>query len=358
MNVTCNTQALAVELRLLCKVVPNKPTIAILGYVLITARDQLLTLQATDLELGLRTSCAAQVHAPGDIALPAAKLLAIVEQLPDQDITLSLDVIHVRIASGAFKSRLQAMTAKDFPRLPEPEGTASEIDGTELCNLIGRTRYAINAASSKVVLQGALLTFAGQVAAMVSTDSKRLALATAGRSGADARVLIPAKTLDMIASQAADGMVEVTVGDRHLFFSAGDRLLTSRAIDGQYPEYQRIIPKSSDVDKKVTVDRLRLAAALRRVGLVSETNYACYLAFEGTMLTLSAASAEVGDATEQVAVAYDGPPIKVCCNWQYVLDFLDAASGQTVTLELKDDKSPMLLTDGPSHIAVIMLMRS
>ena len=188
------------------------------------------------------------------------------------------------------------------------------------------------------------------VAAMVATDSKRLALATASRTGADANVIIPAKTLDMIGDAT-----EMTIGERHLFFTSGDRTLVSRTLDGQFPAYERIIPRDNGLI--VVVSRQALMAALKRVVLVSEDNKATYLNMSSGLIELSSASAEVGSAVEPV-VASCAFELKVCCNGEYILDFLNAARNETIQLHLKDAKSALMMTDGDDHVGVAMLMRN
>jgi DNA polymerase-3 subunit beta len=352
-NITINSQLLAAELRLLSKIVPAKPAIAILSHALLRADDS-LHLYATDLEVGLSTSCDARVSVPGTAAVPVAKLLSLVEQFTDGDVTIALDKSHVIVKCSSFTSRLQTLSAHDFPEPKAVEGTSRTLDATALRQLIARTRYAVSAANSKYVLKGSLLTLSGPVAVMAATDSKRLALASTSRIGPDARVIIPAKTLDVLAGQADEGDIELTIGSRHLFFAVGGRLLTSRTIDGEFPKYERVIPR--DNDKIVTADRNVLAAALRRVGLVSEESGAVYLDVAPGTIGLSARSYGIGSADETVEVAYDGLPLRVCVNGGYILDFLNAASEPMVTLALKDTKGAMLLTDSSDHVAVIMLM--
>jgi DNA polymerase III subunit beta len=355
MNVAVNSQRLATELRLLNKVVPSKPAIAILSHCLMSADDHGFNLYATDLEIALSTDCQASVSMPGETALHVARLLSLVEQFPDDDVIIQADGAKVLVSCGAFKSRLQAMPVTDFPRPPQVEGDSSTLDGASLRQMIGRVRYAINATAQKFVMQGALLTLSGQVAAMVATDGKRLALTTSGREGKDERIIIPIKALDMLAgSDAAE--VELTVGPKHLHFTSQGRLLTSRTIDGQFPAYDRIIPRDNEL--AVTVSKGVLMAALKRIVLVSEDNKATYFSITPGAIELSSQSAEVGQAIEAVACAYDGAPLKVCVNGEYVLDFLQAASGASVTLKFKDAKSAMLLMDGEDNVGVIMLLRS
>lgn len=353
MNLTLNSQALAVELRILRKVVPSKPSIAVLGYVLLQA-DERLTLYATDLEVGLLTHAPATVHAPGRVALPAAHLLELVEQFPDGDVSFALDGKHLKVKCGAFSSRLQAYPADDFPAMPDRAGDVSTLNLAAFQQLITRTRYAVNASNAKHVLQGTLLKMQGPAAAMVGTDGKRLALATMAKEGADAEVIVPAKVLDRVLEQSG-GQVEVTVG-KHVFFAFGERLLFSRVFDGKFPSYERGIPTAND--KTATVNKLALAAALRRVRLASAETRAVYLNLAENQIRLSSSSAELGDAEEDVQAVYAGEALRPCLNGDFLLDFLEAASAPSISMSFKDALSPVLLTDGVDHVGVIMPLRS
>jgi DNA polymerase-3 subunit beta len=352
MQIVVNSQSLATELRLLAKVVPTKPAIAILSHVLLTA-DTDLRFWATDLEVGFSSGCQATVVDPGNVALPAARFLSLVEQFPNADVSIQTDGAKVLVVCGAFKSKLMALPVDDFPMPPPVDGVSNTIDGNAFRRLIARTEYAISKTSQKFMLQGALFALAGDAAAMVATDGKRLALATASRTGSDVSLVIPAKALDVLVG--SDGDVDVIVGPKHMQFTYGGRTLTSRMIEGKFPAYERIIPRDNELT--VIVQRHELAAALRRIVLVSEDNRATYLLVEAGKLTLAARSAEVGQADEAVKVEYSGEPLKVCVNGSYVLDFLEAASGATVTLQLKDASSAMMMLDGDDHVGVVMLLK-
>jgi DNA polymerase-3 subunit beta len=356
MDIVCNSQLLASELRLLSKIAPSKPALPVLANVLIKADDR-LRISATDLEVGLSTQCAATINAPGAITLPAKKFLDIIEQLPSADVQITLDKNHVRVTSGAFKSRLQAIPADDFPSLPDVTGEIVTLPSKALRGLIDKTRYAISDKASKFVLDGALLSLSDGVMAMVTTDSKRLALATASRAaGLVTTAIIPSKTLDVLTSFLGDGDVEFSQSDRHLFFQIGERVLFSRMLDGQFPKYDRIIPR--DNSHVAVIGRTALTAAIKRVGLVSEQNQSASFSFTPGGLTVSTSSAEIGDADEALLCEYQGPALKVTMNYTYVLDFLTAAQEQQVSIALKDDTSAVLLSDGTDTINVVMVMRS
>lgn len=360
MIVSLNSQALAAELRLLNKVAPANPAIQVLGSILLRAEGERLNLWATDLEVGLSSSCAAEVQVGGTSLLPSARLLQMVEQFPDAPVTVATEKNQAVVRCGSYTSRLQTADVVDFPATPQVNGRGNVLDAAGLRRLIDKTRYAVSSKGSKYILQGALLTLAGKVAAMAATDSKRLALATmareVGEESTDARFVVPAKALDMLAAGSESGDVEVTAGKQHLFFRADERLVVSRTIDGEFPKYERIIPRSND--KQITVDRGALTAALRRVALTAGETEAVNFNVLGDRIELSSAAADIGSASEHVAATYDGEPIAVTMNGSYVLDFLNASTGAYAVLALKDAKTAALFMDGNDHVGVVMLMKA
>lgn len=356
MNVIVNSQILAQELRLVNKIAPTKPTIPILSHVLITAEEESLHFYATDLEIGVRTPCLVVIKEPGTVALPAARLLALVEQFPNAEVTIATDGAGVRVTCGASHTKLQALPTRDFPTPPTVEGQAHTLSAPDLRRLIDQTRYAVDDSNSKYFLQGALLSLGDPFAAMVTTDGKRVALATMPQTGPTTRIILPVKTLDLLSAQPELHSIEMTIGERHVFFVSKGRLIVSRMFEGTFPAYERIIPKSNDL--VAHVDRIALAAALRRVGLVAGENCATNLEFAPGTLDISAASAGVGESNERLLITYDGEPLTVCVSWQSLLDVMNVATGKAVTLRLKDALSPILVLDGDHHMAVIVTIRT
>ncbi len=357
MKLTINSQVLAAELRLLNRVVPTKPAIAILSHALLSAGLEGIAFHATDMEVALTGPCQGIVEEAGQTAVPVAKLLQMVEQFAEGDVTLHGTGQSLAVRCGAFSSKLQAMPVDDFPMQPEVKGAAVQLDAAGLRTLIAKTRHAINAAGAKHALKGALLTFVGGNVAMVATDGQRLALATTTRQGEDLDVVVPVKALDVLAGGAEEGALELTVGDRHLFFASGGRLLTSRRLEGKFPSYERIIPSEEVNRLKVQADKHALSAALRRVILTAEETEAVFMHFASGSVTLASASVGIGSANEGVAVLYEGEAFKACVNGAYLLDFLNAASGSQVTLALAGPMGSLLATDG-DHLGVIALMRT
>lgn len=352
MKITTNSSVLAQEIRSLSKIAASKSTIPILTHVLLRAEDQLY-LYATDLELAMSTSCPAQVSELGEMTLPAKALLDILEQLSNSDVTIG----EGAITSGTFKSRLASLPTQDFPPFPEVAGDVVSIPAATLRTAITRTAYAISDKEQRWVLKGALLTLQKNILALVATDGKRLSITTAScPTEKEISAVIPSKTLDALLDQGTAGNVEFCSGQKHLFFTYGKRIVVSRMLDGAFPNYQKVIPRSNE--HTIKIDRFALASSLKRVGIVSEIislNVEPGSSPQAGQLTLAGRSAEIGDASEELPVQYEGPACKLVLSWKLLMDFLDCATETMITISIKDGKTPMLVTDGPDFSNVIML---
>jgi DNA polymerase-3 subunit beta len=354
------------ELQLFQGIVERKNTIPILANVLFEADGQELKLLATDLEVGLRSKCPATVVKGGAVTLPAKKLFEIIRSLPDTDVRVADDKNGVKLIADRFESRLQTLPREDFPSLPEAKGGAVVTLGrAALKDMIALTQFAITGEDTRYFLNGALLLLKPESLSLVATDGHRLALVTVGREkGGDGedRVILPKKTLTELGRLLVDGDGDVTFerGENHLFFNVGGRTLISRMIDGQFPAYERVIPKGND--KHIEFERDRLTSAVRRVALLSnERSRAVKFSVEKGKVDVSSSSPELGEARESLAVDYNGSSMQICFNAQYVVDFLTAVSTDVVGLELKDEVSQAVMTpigaEGFDYTYVIMPMR-
>jgi DNA polymerase-3 subunit beta len=339
------------ELQLLQGIVERKNTIPILANVHLDARDDVVRFLVTDLEVGLRTQCAASVARPGAATAPAKKLFEIVRALPDADVRIEEEGRRLRIAADRFDSHLQTLPPEDFPSLPAPPETeTAALPQSVLREMAAKTGFAITGEDARYYLNGALFALGPKTARMVSTDGHRLALMSVDRADGPAgngevSAILPKKTLDELGRLAAEAgeaeQMHYSRGENHLFFSIGQRVLMSRVIDGQFPNFERVIPKNND--KRIEFERERLSNAVRRVSLLSsERSRAVKFAAGPGKVEISSQSAEFGDACEPLTVDYDGGPVQICFNAKYVSDFLNAVSAESVSLELKDDVSPAL----------------
>ena len=359
------------ELQLFQGIVERKNTIPILANVLIEASGDEVKLLATDLEVGLRSRCAAAVSKGGSLTLPAKKLYEIVKALPETDVRIEEDRNGVKVAADRFDSRMQTLPREDFPSLPEGTGTYSaSLRRDVLKQMVAKTQFAITGEDTRYFLNGALFILRPDSMSLVSTDGHRLALITvprgeAGRRGKpedEVRVILPRKTLLELGRLLAEGEGDIQYerGENHLFFDIGGRLLISRMIDGQFPAFERVIPKSND--KRVEFDRDRLTSAVKRVALLSnERSRAVKFQMDKGKVEIASSSPEFGEAKEVLMVDYAAAPVTICFNAQYVLDFLGVIETESVSLEFKDEMSQAVMkplgADGYDYTYVIMPMR-
>ena len=359
------------ELQLFQGIVERKNTIPILANVLIEATGEEVKLLATDLEVGLRSRCAAAVSKGGSLTLPAKKLYEIVKALPETDVRIEEDRNGVKVAADRFDSRMQTLPREDFPSLPEGTGTYSaSLRRDVLKQMVAKTQFAITGEDTRYFLNGALFILRPDSMSLVSTDGHRLALITVprgetvrrGKPEEEVRVILPRKTLLELGRLLAEGEGDIQYerGENHLFFDIGGRLLISRMIDGQFPAFERVIPKSND--KRVEFDRDRLTSAVKRVALLSnERSRAVKFQMDKGKVEIASSSPEFGEAKEVLMVDYAAAPVTICFNAQYVLDFLGVVETDSVSLEFKDEMSQAVMkplgADGYDYTYVIMPMR-
>jgi DNA polymerase III subunit beta len=361
------------ELQLFQGIVERKNTIPILANVLLEANGTEIRMLATDLEVGLRSKCPATVSKSGSLTLPAKKLYEIVKALPETDVRIEEDKGGVKVAADRFDSRMQTLPREDFPTLPDATGTISAtLPRDVLRQMVSKTQFAITGEDTRYFLNGALFLLRPDSMSLVSTDGHRLAHITVPRDAAkskaakgseeEQRVILPRKTLLELGRLLAEGEGDVLYerGENHLFFTLGDRLLISRMIDGQFPAFERVIPKNND--KHVEFDRDRLTAAVKRVALLSnERSRAVKVQIDKGKVEIASSSPEFGEAKEILMVDYAGAPVTICFNAQYVLDFLGVVETDTVSLDFKDEMSQAVLkpvgAEGYEYTYVIMPMR-
>jgi len=356
------------ELQLFQGIVERKNTIPILANVLMEARPDEVRMLATDLEVGLLSRCSASVAKTGSLTLPAKKFFEIVRALPDTDVRIEQDNTSVTVAADRFDSKIQTLPKEDFPTVPEAAGNVTAtLPGKVFRDMVARTQFAITSEDTRYFLNGAQLVLGASSMTLVATDGHRLALVTVPREATEGsselKVILPKKTLMELSRLLGDGdeAIRYEQGENHLFFHVGDRLLISRKIDGQFPAYERVIPKGND--KRIEFERDRVTNAIKRVALLSnERSRAVKLLIESGKVEVTSSSPEFGEAKEQLNVEYGGPAMQICFNAQYVLDFLSVVETDAVALELKDEVSQALMRpvnppDGHEYTYVIMPMR-
>ncbi len=372
LEITVSRAELLRELTAAQSVVERKTTIPILSNFLFEAADDKLTITATDLDQSLRTSCAAKVKKAGACTIPAKKLYDYIKLLPEGDISIKLQDNHwVQIRAGRSNTKMVGMARANFPQVPEfPSVGSFKIAAPALRNMISKTIFAISNEESRYTLNGALLVLKAESMAMVATDGHRLAHieklgeTLEGISG-EKKTLIPKKALaelsGLLANTDAD-VIEYADDDQTLFFKIGGRVLTSRKLTGQFPNYEAVLPR--DNTKFVIVRSEDLMASIQRVAqFADERSGAIKLRLEQNELKISAQSTDAGESEDIIETPYNYDPIVVGFNSSYLIDYL-RATGLTgeVRLEFKDAQSAgqMRPEDGADDVKyryILMPMR-
>src|SRR5271156_3973590 len=357
------------ELEMTQGVVERKTTIPILSNLLFEGQGGKLLLTATDLELSICTSCEAKIKKEGSGTIPAKKLLELVRLLPDEEIKFKLLENHyVQVTCDRKNYKLVGMSKDNFPALPGFPDALMKIPAKLLADVIAKTTFAISLEESRYTLNGALLVLKPGSITMVATDGHRLAMVEKDHKfegfSAETRVLVPKKAMTEVQRLAAesgdDSNVEFAQDESHLFFQFGGRLLTSRKLTGQFPNYEAVLPR--DANKTVALERGELQDALRRVSqLADQRSHAVKFMLAKEGLELSASSPEYGEAKEVIEKEFKGETISIGFNAQYLLDFLAAAADGPISFELKDEQSAgqlrPLADESTRYRYVVMPMR-
>jgi DNA polymerase III subunit beta len=347
LEITVSKFDLLKELTATQGVVERKTTIPILSNFLFEAGDDKLTITATDLDLSLRTSCSVKVKKDGSCTIPARKLYDYVKLLPDGDISLKLLDNHwVQIRSGRSNTKMVGMARSNFPSLPSfPTAGVVKIPAQALRTMISKTIFAISNEESRYTLNGALLVLKPESMIMVATDGHRLAhIERAGTQlevSGEMKTLIPRKAMAEISSllSASDvEFVEFAKDESTLFFRIGGRLLTSRQLTGQFPNYEAVLPKENT--KIIQVPSETLSSAIQRVAqFADERSGAIRIKLEKNELRLSSSSTETGESEDSIEINYSADPMTIGFNSQYLLEFLKVTNAGEVRLEFKDAQS-------------------
>jgi DNA polymerase III subunit beta len=352
---------LASRLALVARASSTRGAVQVLGGILLRARDGLLELEATDMELSLRTTVAASVEGEGAIVVPAKLLGDVVRLLPAAEVTIAHrpeDGVAT-IESGSYSGRLNVFAAEDFPRLPAIDVPLHEVESASLLDTVQRVSRAASRDESRPVLTGILVRFEGSSLTMAATDSYRMAVKETELSsaGPELEAIIPARALDELARVAAGTeTVQLGVNENHVIFGAGEAWLTTRRIDGQFPNVAQLKPETFDVE--LELNRVELLETVRRAAVMAQRNTPLRLRFSEGELTISAQSQDVGETRESLAVGYAGEPLEIGFNAEFLREGLESVTTDEVQLKLINPLRPGLLsTEGDAFWYLIMPIR-
>jgi len=360
-RVTVDRDELASGLQLVSRAASSRGTVQVLGGVGIRAAEGLLELEATDMELSLRTTVPATVEGEGTLVVPAKLLGDIVRLLPPGEVTLThaSEEGAATIQAGSYSSRLNVFAAEDFPRLPSVDVPLQEVDATALLDTVQRVSRAASRDESRPVLTGILAQFEGSKLTMAATDSYRMSVKETEleNGGPELEAIIPARALDELVRIAAGAeRIQLGINENHVIFGTGQAWLTTRRIDGQFPNVQQLRPESFEVE--LELNRAELLDVVRRAAVMAQRNTPLRLRFEEGELTISAQSQDVGETRESLALRYSGEPLEIGFNAEFLREGLESVTADEVKLELINPLRPGLISaDGDSFWYLIMPIR-
>ncbi len=348
-------------------IVERKATMPILSNVLVSATKTGVTVTAFDLDIGIVSEHPAEVSKPGAVTVSAKTLFDIVNLIPDANVTIKkLPNNYAELTSGAAHYKIVGMAPEEFPKLPKEDASnLVKLTGAAVLEMIKKTSYAISNDETRYILNGVFFEpREGAKVRMVATDGHRLALVERELTGdfkLKSGVIIPRKglfELKRLLDEAPDAEVQLGFAENSALFKKPGLTMVMRLIDGQFPEYQRVIPKEGE--KQVMVKRSHFFDALKRIALLSaDKSSAVKLSLSENLLRITANNPELGEAKDDLEVAYRGPSLTIGFNARYILDVLSALETDEVTLELGDEHSPGVLhaPGDKSYTAVVMPMR-
>ena len=368
LKLRCRPSTLSQALQVVSRAISTRTTLPILNNILLETTSEGLSLTATNLEIGIRKLVPAEVSQDGSTTAPARLLTDFIGTLPDQDLEMTLDgssqTLNLRCAR--FDTHIKCIEAEEFPPGPRPdEGDRLTIPLEELMVAIDQTQMAASTDEARPVLTGVLLHIDGATQTLAATDGHRLAVRNLKATGAEsleARLIVPARALAELsrAFRGESGDVEVIISKarNQVFFRAGTSEVTSRLIDGTYPNYAQVIPSKSSTRVKVSVAELN--QTVRAVSLFArDSANVIRIRTEAGGLVLSATTNEVGDSRAELSAEVEGSEIQIAFNARYILDALAVLGGEQVELRFDGPLSPGLIKhpDSEDYQYVIMPVR-
>ena len=348
MKFRCDRDALAEAVGTAYRAVASRTgALPVLSGVKVTLGDGTVELTGSDLELTIRVTVPAEVEGSGSAVLVARLLVDTLAKLPFETVSVEIGDDQAKIEAGRFRSEVRTLAASDFPRLPEPEGQSVTVEAGPLAEGLRQVVPAASRDDARPILTGVLVTSTERGVRLVATDSYRLAVRdlpglTLLPEGQ--KVLVGAKSLSELQRLLSDGSVEVYLGERYVTFRLDNTELTARLIEGDFPNYEQLIP--SGYPNKLTVDREAFASAVERVSLVGGTSRdssPIRLAMSAEGLELSATAQDVGQSFEPVEAKFEGTELTVAFNSRFLLDGVEAAGSSEITIETIDPLKPAVL---------------
>lgn len=363
MKLVLSREAFLDRLGIVARGVSTRSAIQTLSGVLLEATDGAAELQATDTELGIRAGVTSTVEREGSVVVPGRLLLDVARSLPSDSVSLEHRASEqdVEVKSGTATFHLRTLPREDFPNLPEHSGASPiSIPAPAFIETVERVARSASRDETRPHLTGVLVTTSGNALRMVATDSYRLSVKETPLDqavGGELEVNVPARTLQelgRIASSTGAEAIGVTALDNQVVFEVGDIVLSSRLVEGRFPNYQQLLPEA--YEHELRVDRGELLDVVRRVSLLAQKNAPLRLSFSEGQLEVSAQTPDIGEASESLPVPFNGEPLAIGFNPEFFRDGLESAETDELVLKLISPLRPGLIQSGADGGFIYLVM--
>jgi len=367
MKFTCEKNAFAREISFAQEIIASKNALSIMSNVFLDAKDGSLAIKATDIKVSFETTIPVDVSDAGSVTVFCDKLSGILASIPEGDIEFDQDESKVTVKPTFKKVRFQLRTisSEKFPEIPQmPEGSSFSIPLKDFREMINQVIFAVSDDETRFFMNGVYLEKNGSGLVMVATDGRRLAYVK--RDFPDASipdfkgVIVPPKVLNLVSKRAADeGPIQIAVTEKNIFFSFGAYKISSVLIEGQFPNYQKVIPDKQE--NSVKIKRLELLDAIHRVAIfVEQKSHRTYFTLSNGQLVLTSEESEIGTAREELQCDYQGPEATIALNYKYLEDPLKAMTTDNVELEFTEPRHAITVLPDPKSdfFHIIMPMQT
>ena len=363
MKLSVSRETFLARLSIVARAASTRSAIQTLAGVLIKLEDGRAELQATDTDLGIRAGFEAEIATEGSVVVPGRLLLDVARSLPKSELTLEYRPSEqdIEVISGSAKFHLRTLPLEDFPTLPQPDAaSALAVPAQAFVETIGRVARSASRDETRPHLTGVLVTADGADLRMVATDSYRLSVKETKLDpplDGSLEANVPARTLQelsRVVGTDGDEQISVTALENQVVFSAGDVVLSSRLVDGRFPNYQQLLPES--YEHELRIERSELVEVVRRISLLAQKNAPLRLAFSEGALEISAQTPDVGEAAESLPVPFAGEPFEIGFNPEFFRDGLESAETEELVLKLISPLRPGLIQSGDDGGFIYLVM--
>jgi DNA polymerase-3 subunit beta len=360
---TVSRETFLAKLSVVARAASTRSAIQTLAGVLIRLEEGRAELQATDADLGIRAGFDAQIEVEGSVVVPGRLLLDVARSLPKSDVSIEYRPSQqdVEVISGPAKFHLRTLPLEDFPRLPQPDDeSALAVPAPAFVETVGRVARSASRDETRPHLTGVLVTANGADLRMVATDSYRLSVKETALDpplDGSLEANVPARTLQELSRVVVgdeDEQISVTALENQVVFSAGDVVLSSRLVDGRFPNYQQLLPES--YEHELRIERSELLEVVRRISLLAQKNAPLRLSFTEGALEVSAQTPDVGEASESLPVPFKGEPLEIGFNPEFFRDGLESAETEELVLKLISPLRPGLIQSGDDGGFIYLVM--